>query len=48
MVRLNNSSALAADCRLTRLSGGQPPQGGPTNDWQLQTVRTIVARSQAE
>jgi hypothetical protein len=28
------------------LSDIQPLQGGPTNDWQLQTVRTVVARSQ--
>jgi len=29
------------------LSGQQSPHGGPTNDWQLQAVRTMVARSQA-
>jgi len=28
-------------------SGQQSPHGGPTNDWQLQAVRTMVARSQA-
>jgi len=34
--------------RASSSDGRQPPQGGPTNDWQLQTVRTIVARSQAD
>jgi len=30
----------------TSSDGQTPPQGGPTNGWQLQAVRTMIARSQ--